>query len=127
MTKNLRMYCLVLYNISPIQQGIQAAHAIAEYSLIWPTPTYKEWAEDHKTIIILNGGTSTSPSNANKFYCVGIGSMETHLKTLMDLQYDCAPFYEPDLNYALTAIAFAVDTNNIDPTFDAWLKTFNLA
>jgi hypothetical protein len=125
--KNLRMYCLVLYNISPIQQGIQAAHAIAEYSLLWNTPNYREWAEDHKTIIILNGGTSTSPSNAGKFYNTGLGSMEIHLQTLRELFYDCAPFYEPDLNYALTAISFVVDMNNMDPTFEAWLKTFKLA
>jgi hypothetical protein len=29
---DFRMYCLVLYNISPIQQGIQSLHAALEYA-----------------------------------------------------------------------------------------------
>lgn len=96
-----RMYSLVLYNISPIQQGIQASHSITEYELMYgDTKLYKDWAENWKTMIILNGGTS------NK---VKIGTMEKHLKTLryndVDLQY----FHEPDLNDSLTAISFIVD------------------
>ena len=57
-----RMYGLVPYNISPIQQGIQFGHAVVEYMLNFPVDlrVYKDtkkWAEEDKTFIILNGGT----------------------------------------------------------------------
>ena len=48
-----RMYCLVLYNLSPIQQGIQAAHAIVEYANAFHNSIeYQKWAQVNKTIII---------------------------------------------------------------------------
>jgi hypothetical protein len=72
----LRMYGLVPYNISPIQQGIQFGHAVVEYSqkiqsfksgILSKTETYRnisnqydEWADNWKTFIILNGGTTNN-------------------------------------------------------------------
>ena len=54
-----RMYFLVLYNISPIQQAIQAGHAQNEYALkYWKDKEFQDWAKRCKTWIILNGGTS---------------------------------------------------------------------
>jgi hypothetical protein len=92
-----RMYCLVLYNLSPIQQGIQAAHAIVEYANAFQnTIEYQKWAQVNKTIIILNGGTS--------------GTMKTHMDYLIDNQLcDLAFFKEPDLYNGITAISFLAD------------------
>jgi hypothetical protein len=100
-----RMYGLVPDNISPIQQGIQFGHAVVEYGLNYgDTAEYKEWARNHKTFIILNGGTtSTNPKNP--------GTLNQHASTLrMKVGVKkTAVFYEPDLGDQLTAVAFLVD------------------
>lgn len=106
--KNLekRLYFLTMYNISPIQQGIQCGHAQMEYALqYWKDSDFKDWAENWKTWIILNGGTSNDGFGVR----AALGSMETHLQSLKDAGIKCAPFNEPDLNWSLTAIAFLVD------------------
>jgi hypothetical protein len=98
-----RMYGLVPYNLSPIQQGIQFGHAVVEYGLIYSdTPEYKMWAEEHKTFIILNGGTTNL--NFDK-----PGTLNQHAKTLEDMGIKTAEFYEPDLGDQLTAVVFIVD------------------
>ncbi len=56
----LRFYSFVagLY-LSPIQCGIQTAHAVAEMSLsMVDEDVYLEWAQTHKTIVICNALTS---------------------------------------------------------------------
>jgi len=46
--------------LSSIQQGIQAAHVIGNMSAKYRNADsdYTKWANDHKTIILLNGGMS---------------------------------------------------------------------
>ena len=49
--------------LSSIQQGIQAGHVIGDMAVKYDEPTdhksmFLEWAEDHKTMILLNGGFS---------------------------------------------------------------------
>lgn len=117
--KELRMYGLVPYNISPIQQSIQFGHAVVEYGLkYFDTPEYQDWAHNWKTFIILNGGTSNHTQN--RYAKTGntlseidsfshIGSMEQHLKELMSRGIKVGEFYEPDLNDMLSAIVFIVD------------------
>lgn len=96
----LRMYGLVPYNISPIQQGIQFGHAVVEYAQKhFKDKDYQEWAWRWKTFIILNGGTTNSER----------GSMQKHLVELEKNKIKFATFYEPDLNDTLTAIVFLVD------------------
>jgi hypothetical protein len=60
-----RLYSFVNMYLSDIQRGIQTAHLVHE--LFTKKPNYKhveqidvlnEWAENHKTIIVLNGGYS---------------------------------------------------------------------
>ena len=52
------MYFFVPYNISPIQQAIQAGHAALEYAWkFFEKNDYKAFMQD-KTWIILNGGTT---------------------------------------------------------------------
>lgn len=114
----LRMYFLVMYNISEIQKSIQALHACVEYQLKYSkAKEYLDWAKKHKTVILLNGGTSNSGDlsmgesyrSYERLENIKEGTMEQHLQTLQENKIKCAAFYEPDLNYSLSAIAFLVD------------------
>jgi hypothetical protein len=102
-----RMYGLVPYNISPIQQGIQFGHAVVRYGQtvkgIEPAESiYNKYANKDETFIILNGGTT------NKI--IGkLGSLNIHLATLVNAGILVQDFYEPDLGDQLTAICFLVD------------------
>ena len=124
MTKPSKAYVFVMYNLSGIQKGIQATHAVAELSLTG-SKAYEDWAKNHKTLILLNGGTSTSPEQAEKFGWEQ-GSMENILDTLKAIRIEHAPFYEPDLNFALSAIAMVVE-DDCAPLLRSWLNTFKLA
>ena len=106
----LRMYYLTMYNLSQIQIGIQAGHAKDEYSLKFGKSfDYIEWINNHKTYIILNGGTSNDGNRSFYKMPKQLGTMEQHLIALKKNKIKCTPFYEPDLNYSLSAIAFIVD------------------
>lgn len=115
---NWRMYGLVPYNISSIQQGIQFGHAVVEYGLQYGNVTdnvitrhllsedskYTKWAKEDKTFIILNGGTT----NKRLIDGVPFGSLNQHVITLKEMGVDTAEFYEPDLGEELTATVFLV-------------------
>lgn len=104
----LRMYGLVLYNISPIQQGIQFGHAVVEYCQKFKNDTtYNEWADKWKTFIILNGGTTNKKTSIEDG--LPFGTLNKHLLTLKENNIDFAYFEEPDLGDQLTAITFIVD------------------
>ena len=69
----MRAYFLGNFYLSSIQQGIQAAHCMVELFTKYPAPNDDfeseeskeictvlwDWAQDHKTMILLNGGNST--------------------------------------------------------------------
>ncbi len=129
----LRMYGFVPYNISEIQKGIQFGHAVVELGqklkshLEWNRDLriYDDWANNWKTFIILNGGTSNH--STNRYICDDFsGTMEQHLKYLQDLEVTTGEFYEPDLNDMLSAIVFIVDErvfNKKDyPDFNEFIK-----
>lgn len=102
-----RMYGLVPYNLSPIQQGIQFGHAVVEYGqLVRGVPPFEEiyhkYANKDKTFIILNGGTTNENSDR-------LGTLQLHTKTLKENGIMTAEFREPDLNDTLTATVFLVD------------------
>jgi hypothetical protein len=126
----LRMYGFVPYNISEIQKGIQFGHAVVEYgqmvkkekpdvewleanghryihvnNLMEPSinEIYNDWANNWKTFIILNGGTS---NHVDPEY---IGSMEGILEELKKNEIALATFNEPDLNDMLSAVVFIID------------------
>ncbi len=106
----LRMYYLCMYNISDIQKSIQALHATVEYQLKHGnSKEYLDWAKNHKTVIIYNGGTSNEGSKSVYGEPVQLGSMENHFLELKKNKIKCAAFYEPDLNHSLSSIAFLVD------------------
>jgi hypothetical protein len=113
-TVERRMYFLVPYNISPIQAGIQAGHALVEYAQDhFPDNDYQDFAKNHKTFIILNGGTSSS--------------MEMHNETLELLGVKHGTFREPDLNNMLSGICFLLEDKhfgfdiNLDLLLDAMI------
>lgn len=110
--RTYRMYGLVPYNISPIQQGIQFGHAVVEYGITYGnTREYHRWSRKDKTFIILNGGT-TNTSNAS------YGSLNTYDDILGINGVKRSKFYEPDLGDQLTAIVFLVDDRVFDR--EAW-------
>lgn len=66
----MRFYAMGNYYLSSIQQGIQAAHALgemtAEYSgNQWSKKSviFHEWVQNHKTMVLLNGGNSLDLQN----------------------------------------------------------------
>jgi len=100
-----RMYGLVPYNISPIQQGIQFGHAVVEYGLKHSKgDEYQRWAKHDKTFIILNGGTTN-----NSGYLDSMGTLNKHLVTLQENKIPLSVFHEPDLGNQLTGVVFLVD------------------
>lgn len=112
MIENLefRMYGIVPYNISPIQQGIQFGHAVVEYSNAhFNDEDYQKWAKKDKTFIILNGGTTNSDLNS-------LGTLNSHLQRLFDNNIKFEFFQEPDLGNQLTAVVFLVDERVFNKT-----------
>ena len=107
--KELRMYGLVPYNLSPIQQGIQFGHALQEYNndFFGVRDKFEEWSMNWKTFIILNGGTT------NKGLLLGgrvqrLGTLNQHRNYLQENDVEIGTFYEPDLGNQLTAVVFLV-------------------
>jgi hypothetical protein len=102
-----RMYGLVPYNLSPIQQGIQFGHAVVDYGrtvdeLKPHQEIYNKWADKDKTFIILNGGTTNN--NPDR-----LGSLNTHMNIMREAGVLLQEFCEPDLGDQLTAFVFLVD------------------
>lgn len=103
-----RMYGLVPYNISPIQQGIQHGHGVVRYGRkaekesMEEKALYDNWADNWETFIVLNGGTT----NESKF---SPGTMQVNAESLRANGIFTAEFREPDLNGTLTAVVFLVD------------------
>ena len=85
MSTEYRFYSFVNFYLSQIQQGIQTGHASVELLVKYavdadflPNPKYQEklptweagamvgeWAQNHKTYIILNGGDADGVDNAH--------------------------------------------------------------
>lgn len=128
----LRMYGLVPYNISPIQQAIQFGHAVVEYGQKMKylgehkqslNTQYNDWADNWKTFIILNGGTTNHKTSLEDG--LPFGSLNQHVLTLMDNDIDFSTFNEPDLGDQLTAVVFIVDERVFNrkkyPDFEDWV------
>ena len=104
----VRMYALVLRQLNPMQKGIQALHAVTEYSQMVKKPNcpeelkvnYETWADRDKTMIVLDAGTSDDLVNACLF-------LKEH-----NITYKV--FHEPDLYGVITAVSFIVDERVFD-------------
>lgn len=108
MPLELRMYFFVPYQLTGIQQGIQAGHAALEYANKFSdTELFKRFML-HKTWIILNGGTTNNSLNAP-------GTINETSRLIDDYnnnneyKINFSLFSEPDLNFALTSICFICD------------------
>jgi hypothetical protein len=101
-----RMYGLVNYQLSgTIHAGIQFGHGVVEYAQkYFKDKDYQEWAKNHKTFIILNGGTTNNGFANNEQ-----GRIQNHFELLKKNKIKHSVFFEPDLNNALTAVCFLVD------------------
>ena len=105
----LRMYIFVPYNLSPIQMGIQAGHAALEYAYVHgKTKLFKDFVLNHKTWILLNGGT-TRDVDASMEHGMEPGTLNKISYELDRYNIPHAAFREPDLNFALTAVCFIAD------------------
>lgn len=106
-----RMYFFVPYNISPIQQAIQAGHAALEYALQYgKTQSFLDFASYDKTWIILNGGTTNDHLTQDKDgKIIHKGTLNEILNELGKTEIQYSFFREPDLNEALTAVCFLAD------------------
>ena len=100
----MRAYFFGNYYLSSIQQGIQAAHCLAEMFVLYTSGQTAHrlhtWAQEHKTMILLNGGNDAElreKYNTLQFLC-------------SELQYPCAIFTEDvdSLNCACTCVGFVV-------------------
>lgn len=110
---DFRMYGLVPYNISPIQQGIQFGHALQEYNNYFidnlindekEKEAFESWRLFGKTFIILNGGTTNSRLIDGAY----VGSLNKTKEELDGNGILNAIFKEPDLGEQLTAVVFLV-------------------
>lgn len=105
-----RMYFFVPYNISPIQQAIQAGHSMGEYALKYgrynPDHLIWEFLEKWKTWVILNGGTTNKKRD---FEMIPAGSLNQIADELDRNRIEFSYFDEEDLNDALTAVCFIAD------------------
>jgi hypothetical protein len=106
-TTELRLYSFVNYYLSDLQRGLQTAHLVAELYKKYTVGKHKkvlvEWATDHKTIIILNGGN-----------CSGLADVSSNLKYYSErLELPVASFSEDmqSLGGALTVTGIIVDVN----------------
>jgi hypothetical protein len=143
--EKFRMYFLVPYNLSPIQQGIQCGHAALEYASRYSEDDdFKRFVKYDKTWIVLNGGVSNHyfhdmhsdgkplhtgwhKVNFDENDPMSIGSMEQHWNFLQENGIKSVHFIEPDANNMMTSICFLVPEqifNKKDyPDFPDWVKT----
>lgn len=114
----MRFYAMGNYYLSSIQQGIQAAHAMGEMFVKYDIKGVEqqclhEWAEDHKTMVLLNGGNSHS-----------LRELWLLLSDPRNTEFPVAKFNEDNvsLDGALTCVAIVLP----DRLYDAeWKCLFN--
>lgn len=68
-----RFYGFGNYYLSSLQQGLQSAHSIADMFVKYRKEQEQQeiiydWAQNHKTMVLLNGGNSLSLSEIHKFF-----------------------------------------------------------
>lgn len=125
-----RFYFFVPYNLSPIQQAIQAGHAALEYAVKFrDSELFLDFADNWKTWIILNGGTTNddfiinTETNEREY----VGSLNQIEQDLTQTGIDHAEFHEPDLQNALTAVCFICDERVFNyalyPDFPEWISS----
>ena len=112
-----------------IQQGIQSGHSALRFALKYgrcnPNHIIWDFIENYQTWVILNGGTTNASLEET-------GTLDVIHRSLIENGIECTPFYEPDLNNALTAVCFICDERvfnkelypDYDGTWDGNEKTW---
>lgn len=115
MFEELRLYGLINMHCEGIHAGIQAAHAIANLASIATkrpdansSKLYNNWFERDQTIILKNGGNHKSMTSLMDYKTIGAYTPVSLKHAAEILELPIAGFVEPNLNYALTAIALVV-------------------
>jgi hypothetical protein len=113
-----RFYSFANLAIMPLQKGLQTAHLVSEvfvkymYSSSAQAPITFEWAQNHKTVIILNGG----------FHGDLISLYETLDPLAEELGLPVVKFHEDEqtMNKMCTTVGIIVpsDIYNLEITFD---------
>lgn len=106
--------------ISPIQHGIQGWHAnnevLSQYKPTSPEfALFSDWAKNHKTLILLNGGNSLALEYQYKKLCMLNARLKKDSEAQKLVHVKSIPvtcFHEPDLNDALTSV-FTVLPNTL--------------
>ena len=95
----MRLYTFCNFYLSSIQQGIQTAHIVSELSIQENNTDYVDWATNHKTIIVLNGGNAQS-----------LEQLYDRLLKEFSAEFQVAYFREDaqSLNGAITAVGILV-------------------
>jgi hypothetical protein len=104
------MYFFVPYNLSPIQQAIQAGHAGMQYVYTHGfRPELISFMDNDKTWIVLNGGTTRTDPNDPGTMQILLNEIFVFNEQHPDNSVNKCVFHEPDINNALTAICFLAD------------------
>jgi hypothetical protein len=114
----MRLYSFANFYLSPLQHGLQTAHCVSDMAAmvanlgtdhISLVDTFYDWARNHKTIIICNGGN--------------VAMLEDLFTRLVDHSHKFSlplvKFYEDEqsLNNALTSVAILVPAWAYDVKF----------
>ena len=101
----MRLYVFSNMYLSPIQHGIQGLHAMGEMTLKYSTSSrpgkrFRKWLKDHKTVIVLKSGYSST-----------LSEIECALAeiALDDPSVPFASFREEGLENALTSVAVVLN------------------
>ena len=109
----MRFYGFGNYYLSSLQQGLQAAHAAVDLAMKcsqnrgsddYHWRQYVDWAENHKTMVLLNGGNSADLQDLFDF-------LDTH-----ENMYPYVKFHEDEvsLNGALTYVGMILPAKIYD-------------
>lgn len=123
--KRYRLYCLTNYYLSSLQKGLQTAHVVSELSLN-RKKVYTDWADQDKTIIMLNGGN-----------CAQLTEFGTWLADNVS-KWPWAAFHEDEASLAgaITAVGIILPAsvytgpagaNSTDYALFTWLQKLPLA
>lgn len=93
----MRLYSFVNSYLSPLQHGLQTAHLVAELSRD-QNQLFQDWASQHKTIIILNGG--------NQISLIDLFTLLDMMPPYSDLHYGAFREDFVSLNGCLTCVGF---------------------
>ena len=103
----LKAYVIVRSDLPKIQQGVQAAHAIAELAYAagkGDCGVYKQWVEQDKTLILLKARD--------------VGDLNAQRDRVKSLGLTYHMFHEPDRNNEPTALAIYPGTYaQLEPHF----------